>query len=75
MLLGAGLTVQDDAVMVGANDAKFGEKRRSGKLVVGDNKGEEVGGRERRGGGGLTREGRGGWGFAIDANLYQRDVL
>ena len=38
-----------DGVMVGANDAKFGEKRRFGKLVVSDKKGEE-------GGDGLTMD-------------------
>ena len=39
MLLGAGLSVHNDVVMVGAINAKFGEKRRFGKLAVGDNKG------------------------------------
>ena len=48
-MLGAGLTVDRDGVMVGANDAKFGEKRRFGKLVVSDKKGEE-------GGDGLTMD-------------------
>ena len=39
-----------DGVMVGANDAKIGEKRRFGNLTVGSLKGEEAEGRERRGG-------------------------
>ena len=34
-----------DGVMVGSNDAKFGEKRRFGKLTVGNNKGEGAEGR------------------------------
>ena len=36
----------------GGNDAKFGEKWRFRKLAVGDKKGEEAEGRERREGGG-----------------------
>ena len=63
-MLGARLTVDGYGVMVGANEETFGEKRRFGKLAVGDKKGEEAEGRERRGGG-----------LAMDANFYQRDFL
>ena len=49
-MLGAGLTIDGYGVMVGANKATFGKKRRFGKLAVGDKKGEEAEGRERRGG-------------------------
>ena len=35
-----------EGVMVGANGAKFGEKRRFGKMAVSDKKGKEVEGRE-----------------------------
>ena len=46
--------------MVGANGTKFGEKRRFGKLLVGNKKGKEEEGRERRwGGGGHTLDGGG----------------
>ena len=39
-----------DGAMVGANDVKFGEKRRFGKLAVVDKKGKGAEGRKRRGG-------------------------
>ena len=38
-------------MMVGANDAMFGNKRRSGNMEVGNKKGDEAEGRERMGGG------------------------
>ena len=47
VLLRAGLTVDRDGVMVGANDAKFSKKRRFGKLEVVDKKSKEAEGRER----------------------------
>ena len=50
-MLGVGLTVDRDRVMVGAKGAKFGKKGRFGKLVVKNKKGEEAEERERRGGG------------------------
>ena len=72
--------MEGDGVMVGVNGAKFDEKRRFGKLAVGNKKGKEAEGRERRGGeGGRTLEGggrgAGNDGLAMEANLYQRDVL
>ena len=54
---GLGPTVEGDGVTGVANDDKFGEKRIFGKLAVGDKKGEEVEGRERRGGGSPFRGG------------------
>ena len=39
------------------NNAKFGKKRRFGKLTASDKKGEEAEGREIRGGGGWSRHG------------------
>ena len=43
MLLGGGvLTVVWDGVMVGENDAKFGEKKNFGSLAVVNKKGEEA---------------------------------
>ena len=54
-------------MMVGANDAKFVDKRRSRKLAVEDKKGKEAEERERRGGG--------DYGLAMDTDFYQRDVL
>ena len=48
---------------MGGNDAKFDNKRRFGKLSVNDKKGEELQGRERRGG------------LAMDSYFCQRDVL
>ena len=44
-MLAVGITVDGDRVVVGSNDAKFGEKRRSGKLTVVDKKGDEEDGR------------------------------
>ena len=52
-LLGSGLTMDREGVMVGANNAKFGEKGRCWKLAVGNNKGKEVEG----GGGGVAKGG------------------
>ena len=79
MSMGAGPTVDGDGVMRGASDAKFGEKRRSRKLVVGDNKGNAANGKERRGGGeGRTLDGGRGDGnnsLTMDASFYQRDIL
>ena len=49
-----------DWLMVGANDAKISNKRRFRMMAVGDKKGEEAEGRERRGGeGGRTLKGEG----------------
>ena len=58
-MLGAGINVNWDGVMVGEENAKFDEKRRFGKLAVGDKKGKDAEGRERRGGHKPSR-GRGG---------------
>ena len=61
MFLGVGINVDGDGVMVGANNSKFGKMRRFGELAVGDKKGKEVEGRERRGWRwGHTLEGGGG---------------
>ena len=70
-MLGVGITVDGDRVMVGVNGAKFGEKSKFGKLTAKDKKGEEAEGRERRGGGG----GIGNGGLATNADFYQRDIL
>ena len=69
-LMGAGLTVNGDEVMVGDNDAKFGEKTRFRNLVVGDKKGKKAEGREMRGGGGEYDDNS----ITMDADFYQRDV-
>ena len=79
-MIGVGLTVDRDRVMVGENNTKFGEKRRFGNLAVGNKKGKEAEGRERRGGGGgrnLEGRGRGSGneGLAMDVNFYQREIL
>ena len=57
-----------DGVMVGENVDKFGEKRRFGKLAVGNKKNGEAEGRETRWGGDKD-------GIAMGASFYQRDVL
>ena len=44
-MLGEVLTVDREGAMVGANDANFGKKRISGKLAVGNKKGEDAEGR------------------------------
>ena len=67
-----------DGVMVVVNDTNFGEKGRFRKLAVGNKKGTDAEGRERRGGEGdspYMGGGGGGDGIAMDADLYQRDVL
>ena len=46
-----GIAVYGYGVMVGANNVKFYEKRRFGKLAVRDKKGKEAERREIRGGG------------------------
>ena len=61
--MGTGLTIDGYRLMGEANDAKFSKKRRFGKLVVGDKKGKETEGWERR------------WGGLMDTDFYQRAVL
>ena len=60
--MGVELTIDKDGVMVGVKKSKFGEKRRFSKLEVGNKKGKEAEGRERRGGGGDATAGGGGGG-------------
>ena len=68
--------MERDRVMMRVNDANFGKKMRFGKLMVGDKKGKEAEGREKRGGGGAPFTGGGGNdGLAMNRDFYQRDVL